>query len=753
MMKYDLSNRVIARSGSNGKHVQNRSLDLGNIFTPELVLLSPNRNEIAPRGLSRDQALSVYSERLRDSYRNNENGFRDGMVMLGEAYRTGQSISITCFCRAGQLCHADVVKLAIEKVARALDVREHGNTQDNSPVQDASFRPSNSRTERAVNEILSFSQSEAELLRLNDTQGRNRSEHASHLNRRSQFLRETYERGGTVENGVLVIPRENPHSPSQLQISTAEYGVRRLAKIVGEKSARETVQQVVENGKAIAGSFADRETEAKVFRWIYEALEGKEKLLDVSEEQTLEESRKETFDRTLSEIAGLAREMKALEPVDLLHAGQHLEGKSEYESDSKSVDETELEEPTEFHFEQADESSCPTNGFERIDFGVTPLGLIASEMSAEEIEEWSKTKFPALDEALENGIKPSVIVKLYKARMDKDLKNGSRGKELHFEDLRFAHAYMEYQLNQPETRLRHYNERYRDFAQRLDLCRTREEVIEVSSRIRTENSKVAVQDERGAADPLSAREMQYLFTEQPPRHYTSEMTVAKLNYAVSGYDKLTKTDALIKGDILPTPEAQKLVESLESRKERHYIEESLSATKHFLKSLNTPDEKLRIRNGFDHKTVYEKLAPAEKDFVYRSAIEQRDQLEKTLQNVADRSSVSESNNVVVNDLQIEKLQETIKLEMAALAVPGTDRLAIEGKTSSLITDHLHEVGIQNIDSQKAVELSKELSSAVFMNEDRRGLQLVNSTTPKHPLDTSSTRHMVKDLENEYDISR
>ncbi|MBK6591177.1 MAG: hypothetical protein IPG22_23220 [Acidobacteria bacterium] len=28
-------------------------------------------------------------------------------------------------------------------------------------------------------------------------------------------------------------------------------------------------------GKAIAGSNADRETEAKVFRWIYDALDGK----------------------------------------------------------------------------------------------------------------------------------------------------------------------------------------------------------------------------------------------------------------------------------------------------------------------------------------------------------------------------------------------------------------------------------------------------------------------------------------------
>ncbi|MFN0141769.1 MAG: hypothetical protein ACKVQW_16975 [Pyrinomonadaceae bacterium] len=127
-MKYDLSNKVIARLNEREITLPNRSLDLGNIITPELKFLSPNRNEIAPRGEGRDAALIAYSERLRNSYKENEGGLREGMVLLGEAFRSGQSISITCFCRAGQMCHADVVKLAIEKVVRAIDARERGST-------------------------------------------------------------------------------------------------------------------------------------------------------------------------------------------------------------------------------------------------------------------------------------------------------------------------------------------------------------------------------------------------------------------------------------------------------------------------------------------------------------------------------------------------------------------------------------------------------------------------------------------------
>lgn len=141
-MKYDLSNKVVARLNEAESTLPNRSLDLGNIITPELGLLSPNRNEIAPRGSGREAALFAYSERLRNSYKQNDGGLRDGMVLLGDAFRSGQSISITCFCRAGQMCHADVVKLAIEKVAKAIEVKELNRASRHTITQESNFHPS-----------------------------------------------------------------------------------------------------------------------------------------------------------------------------------------------------------------------------------------------------------------------------------------------------------------------------------------------------------------------------------------------------------------------------------------------------------------------------------------------------------------------------------------------------------------------------------------------------------------------------------
>ncbi|HRI05296.1 MAG TPA: hypothetical protein PLL77_16280 [Pyrinomonadaceae bacterium] len=315
-MKYELSNKVIARLSNSDSQSPNRSLDLGNIITPELSLLSPNRNEIAPRGGGRDAALIAYSERLRSSYKQNEGGLRDGMVLLGEAFRNGQPISITCFCRAGQTCHADVVKLAIEKVARAIDARELTHSARTPITQGSNFRPSNPRTERAINEILSVSKSDILLSKLDDINGRNRSEHASYLNGTSQFLRDTYERGGTVQNGVLIIPKESHDLKSPLQLATLGYGVGRLEAMVGSEKAREVAPKILEYGKTIAGSNADRETEAKVFRWIYDALDGKQELLGEVREEGKSESITERFDRTLTEIAKVADEMERLEATD-----------------------------------------------------------------------------------------------------------------------------------------------------------------------------------------------------------------------------------------------------------------------------------------------------------------------------------------------------------------------------------------------------------------------------------------------------
>ena len=742
-MEHDLSNKVIARLNESGSSLPRRTLDLGNIITPELELLSPNRNEIAPLGRSREAALLAYSERLRNSYKQNEFGLRDGMVMLGEAFRSGQSISITCFCRAGQMCHADVVKIAIEKVAKAIDAREFNRATERSVAQESNFRPSNPRTERAVNEMLSFSKSDLILSRLDDTSGRNQSEHASYLNSQTQFLRDLYERGGTVKDGILIIPKDIQEVKSPLQVATQEYGVRRLESSIGSERSRELVPQVLEYGKAIAGSGADRETEAKVFRWIYDSLDGKREFLEVPNEEARTESTVERFERTLDEIAKVADEMKGIEPSDHSIKYEGLD-ESYIQTNAHSMGEA-FEDIADHEHDLGPERDFelihPTLGFERVELESTPLNLLASEMSAEEFQRWAQVRLPALDDALENGIKPSITVKLLKARVEKAVQRGTEKMVLSLEDLRFASAYLEHQLKQPETRLRHFNERYRDYAQMLDRCQSREEVIDASSRIRIENAsaglhrkQVGQRQDSKSLPALSSKELQRLFTEQSPRHYTSEMIVAKLSYAGDGVSRNAKTEALLKGEIAPAPEARKLVDSLESRMGRKYIDESLAATKHFLQSLKTPNEELRYKNSFDHRELYQRLPPAERDFVYQRATQQKDHLESTAPRFSDQRGVR-------TEIAVEELQNAMKAELLALSLSDAGPILVKDRASMILKDYLGDRGDVSV-SLKVGQLSQDLSEIVSglntktLQHERTPL----STKASHDVHQIGSRH-------------
>ncbi|HMQ05550.1 MAG TPA: hypothetical protein PKD26_16655 [Pyrinomonadaceae bacterium] len=691
-----------------------RSLNLGNIITPELGLLSPNRNEIAPRGKSREAALIAYSERLRNSYKQNDFGLKDGMVMLGEAFRNGQSISITCFCRAGQTCHADVVKLAIEKVAKAIDARELDRASRHSPAREPSFRPSNPRTERAINEILSFSKSDLLLSRLDDTNGLNQSEHASYLNGQNQVLRDLYERGGTVKDGILIIPKEIQELKSPLRITTQEYGVKRLEPVIGLERSRDVVPQILEYGKAIAGGGADRETEAKVFRWIYDALDGKQEFLEESKDESRTESIVERFERTLDDVARLAEEMSRLEPSD--HSIEYEAFDESYIPGNDHALSEGLEEVSDrvvdLESEQNLEHVHSTLGFERVELESTSLNQLAAEMSTEEFQHWAQVRLPALDDALENGINPSITLKLLKARVEKGIQKGTEAKALSLEDLRFASAYLEHQLKQPETRLRHFNERYRDYAQMLDRCQSREEVIDASSRIRIENASARTHAEQKgqhhdskSLSALTSKELQMLFTEPSPRHYTSEMIVAKLNYAGDGASRNAKTEALLKGEIEPGPEARKLVDSLESRMGRKYIDESLAATRHFLQSLKTPNEELRYKNSFDHSDLYRKLPPSEKDFVYQRATEQKNRLLSTSQKFSDQHGLR-------TDIPVGQLQDAMKAELLASSLSNFDPGLVKDRASRILEEYLGDRE-NDLVRLKAGQLSQELSEIVL----------------------------------------
>lgn len=731
-MQFDLSNQVIARIDDDVSPVPRRTLDLGNIFTPELGLLSPQRTEIAPRGSGRNAALIAYSERLRQGYRTNEGGIRDGMVKLGQAFRDGQTIAISCFCRAGEICHADVVKTAIEKVGHA--IRERGDQTSHEIVKEPALAvsPINPRTQRAINDILSVTRSDLVLSKLDDTDGRNRSEHASYLNGYSQFARDLYERGAVVRDGVLITPKENLSSPAPLTIATVEYAVKKLEPILNESQAKELAPRLVDFGAKIAGATADRDTKIKVFNWIYRALEGRNELLQSDDKIPENETKEERFDRTWNEIASLAEEMVRLEPLEKLDLIEELSEREGVEKD-RTNDDLSLDKVYENAISQEGELRDVDRGhsvseiqeFERVELGSTVLSKLA-DMPKEELEKWANVRLPILDEMLESGMPVDSILKSYQNDIYHAAKEDPGAKQAAVNDFRFASAYIEHQLKQPESRLRHFNARYRTYAAMLENATSRSEVMDASSKIRLENAHLGFHWDRmteaqkaGTPLPLTSKEMQFLFTEASPRHYTSEMTAVRLGYSNAGDAARTKTDALIRAEITPSPEAQELIDGLESRMGRRYTKDSLSATRHFLQSLKTPNNELRYKNSFDYHEAYRKLPPAERDFVYQRAVHQKENLELRLVDAnADRPTARPEKVVEENtNERISNFREVLKADIADVLEKNPDMSSkeLQERTGRIIIVNLEKAGSRVTDLGSVKNIGRELGENLSKN--------------------------------------
>jgi uncharacterized protein YeaO (DUF488 family) len=730
-------NKVIVQTVNGETPTAKRLLDLNNIQTNSLKILSPTEKEIDALKIDKKQALADYAERLRADYKTNKDNFRDGLKLLSDSMGKGEQITVVCSCRNGAMCHADVVKMAVEKVNahlkstsinkenRHVQAENLAAVQENSQTKQINQKQNlNPRTQRAINEILSFSENDRILEKINETDGRNRSEQASYLGQSSQFIRDIYERGANIVDGNLIVPQEKLTDSQPLAMTTESYAVDRIEKVLhNEERAKELAPVVVEYGNKIAGITADGETKLKVFGWMYDSLEGK------TDFGAREVGEKPSFAETLEKIKGLAEEMRVLEPLDKTEFVPLAEIEHSYSAEYLNENKGDNLNPAEI-YEQAiaieiseqtielePSGKITTEGFERIELRAD-VPRIPEDYTNTEISKLINETLPEIDRQLENGITPKEILapfneavrqsasddaqkrleSIYQrernnrtetpqtnqsieqqpAKIDlrrqnilelkspneylltekeaintfyrqqkleignlltkidevRQIQTGEKTaentlkKELNqikeakpnfafklensaeivvgfpsqesVETRNFVSSYINYQLKQPETRLRFKNARYRDFAVRLEFAATRDSVMKTSGEIRAENAELGFKwkdlknsEKEKLPRPLTSKEMQFLFTESSPVHYTNEMTAARLSFAHSGASRRAITESLLKGEIKPSPEANKLIESLESRLGRRDIKDSLLATRHFFESIKTPNDSLK----------------------------------------------------------------------------------------------------------------------------------------------------------------
>jgi len=879
--------KVIVQSAGDNTLTVKRLLDLNNIQTMSLQVLSPTVKEVIALKIDTEQALDDYANRLREGYKTNKEGFRDGLKLLSDSLDKGEQITIACSCRTGGMCHADVVKMAIEKVNTHLknerisekirsDIIEGRNSgQDTSIKQPLIVNP---RTQRAINEIFSFSENDRILEKINETDGRNRSEQASYLGQSSQLVRDIYERGALVVDGNLIVPQEKLSVSPPLSITTQDYAVSRIGKILqNEDRAKELAPVVVEYGNKIAGLTADGETKLKVFGWMYESLEGKSENLERSENRFFAEKPK--FDEMLEKISVLAEEMHSLEPLDKIEfvplAGFEQDEIQESVFDNKSENlnleeiyeeaiSLEGSEKEQFAYEQnASEQAeivepngkINTTGYERIELSVG-IPRIPEDYTQTEINRLVTETLPEIDRQLENGVAPkeilapynqavwqsarehaqnrlesiyrkqkingketqqldskavnltqtieqqlakidlrrqniielkspgeflaaeketvntfyrqqkqevgNLLTKIDEIREQKSIKDDktqeiSLKKELNqireakpnfafkletsaenvvgkpseqtVERRNFISSYINYQLKQPETRLRFENERYRDFAARLETAATRDEVMKRASEIRAENAALGMKwkdleksEKEKLPPPLTNKEMQFLFTETSPAHYTNEMTAARLSYAHAGASRRAMTESLLKGEIKPGTEANRLIDSLEKRLERSDLKNATGATRHFYLSLKTPNENLKIKNSFCHKEIYQKLPPPEKDFVFQKAMRQLGNLE--YRSVYRHQQQINAKLQTVGELQQEKTPSRTEKSFRILGTFSQARILGE-------KIELGELNTKEISRNDAAAVALLLNNQSVEKNELMSRELIGSRNPEH----------------------
>lgn len=183
-----------------------------------------------------------------------------------------------------------------------------------------------------------------------------------------------------------------------------------------------------------------------------------------------------------------------------------------------------------------------------------------------------------------------------------------------------------------------------------------------------------------------------------------------------GNEAKTKTDALMRGDILPSPEAAQLIESLKSRLGRRQLKDSVSATKHFIQSLKTPNAELRYKNAFDHSEIYRKLPPAERDFIYQRAVLQKESLEtRLIDRASDRPTPASTTVHKSPATDFNTLREDLKtrfLEFVTTNPKLDDHELSEGVTLILETSLAKKGLAGRVDHESVKALSRELSDGI-----------------------------------------
>jgi len=191
---------------------------------------------------TREEAVTRFNNWLSEQIEKGEGAVFNFIHELKERIANGEEIKLACSCTP-ELCHGDVVKATIELLIH--NERHPDQTLEREELQLdlSSSQPLKSPTATERQQTIALSpraeQAHAEVLAIdpiaddltalyNVPEGLTRAEHASRLNHLDQFVREAFERGATLTENVLSMPRDpdaRPRDETKVTIGTEAHAI------------------------------------------------------------------------------------------------------------------------------------------------------------------------------------------------------------------------------------------------------------------------------------------------------------------------------------------------------------------------------------------------------------------------------------------------------------------------------------------------------------------------------------------------
>ena len=206
----------------------------------------------------------------------------EALQEIRDRVTNGEKINLACSCHP-QPCHGDVVKSAIEHLAQRDRQQQLQQTAANpehqpqaTPTQTINSPPVSLRAEQAHADVLALNSSDDYRTLYNVEEGLTRGEHTARLNLTDQLAREAFERGATINDSILSIPKDpdaRPIDASKVTIGTEAHAIDFVRGFIHDaEAAREKGQRLFELADKACGPWIDSHGRLSIFTHIYDQI-------------------------------------------------------------------------------------------------------------------------------------------------------------------------------------------------------------------------------------------------------------------------------------------------------------------------------------------------------------------------------------------------------------------------------------------------------------------------------------------------